>query len=162
MTKVDIDALLGIAYAAGEDGRLELARQCYEQGASLGDEMCLLALGYMYDVGKGVPSDKARAMKLYRKAWRRGSHGAATNIAILYREQGKHKLMFRWFERVARAGDGSAHLDMAKCYLNGVGVRQNLQAALRSLAVAKASFYIAEFEREEAQALLDALSPRVV
>ncbi len=101
-------------------------------------------------------------MKLYLEAWRRGSHAAANNIAILYREQGKPKLMFRWFERVARAGDGSAQLDMAKCYLNGIGVRKNLQAAMRCLAVAKDSFYITEFEREEAQALSDAYSLRVV
>lgn len=116
----------------------------------------------MYDVGEGVTEDKARAMALYRKAWRRGSHAAASNIAVLYREQGKPRLMFRWFERVARAGDGSAHLDMARCYLNGVGVRKNVQAALRCLAVANSSFYISELEREEAQALLDTLSPRMV
>jgi TPR repeat protein len=162
MKMVNTDALLRIAHAAGEDGRLDVQRQCFEQGASLGDPECLQSLAYMYDVGEGVSPDKGRAMKLYLEAWRRGSHAAANNIAILYREQGKPKLMFRWFERVARAGDGSAQLDMAKCYLNGIGVRKNLQAAMRCLAVAKDSFYITEFEREEAQALSDAYSLRVV
>ena len=162
MATVNTDALLRIAYAAGENGDLELQRQCNEQGAALGDPLCLMALGYMYDVGEGVNPDKVRAMKLYRKAWRRGSHGAANNIAILYREQGKPRLRFRWFERVARAGDGSAHLDMAKCYLNGIGVRKNLQSALQCLAVASGSFYISEFEREEAQVLLDSFPLRVV
>ena len=162
MALVNTDALLRLAWAAGERGDLESARRYYEQGAVLGDPQCLQALGYMYDVGEGVTEDKAQAMNLYRKAWRLGSHAAATNIAILYREQGKPRLMFRWFERVAKAGDGSAHLDMARCYLNGVGVRKNLQAALRCLAVANSSFYISEFEREGAQALLDTLSIRMV
>ena len=162
MTKVDTDALLSFAYAAGEDGRLDFQRQCLEQGANLGDPMCLQALGYLYDVGEGVTADKTRAMALYRRAWRRGSHAAANNIAIIYREAGKTRLMFRWFERVARAGDGSAHLELAKCYLEGVGVRRNAPAALRCLAIAQASFYITEFEREEAQALLEALRPRSV
>lgn len=162
MTMVDTDALLRIAHAAGENCRFDLMRQCFEQGATLGDPQCLQSLAYMYDVGDGVLPDKVRAMTLYRMAWRRGSHAAATNIAILYREQGKPKLMFRWFERVARAGDGSAHLEMAKCYINGVGVRKNSQAAMQCLAVANSSFYITEYEREETQALLDAFSIRAV
>ena len=33
-------------------------------------------------------------MSLYRKAWKRGSHAAASNIAILYGEMGKKLTMF--------------------------------------------------------------------
>jgi len=116
----------------------------------------------MYDVGEGAPADKAVAMKLYRRAWRLGSHASASNIAILYREQGKPRTMFRWFKRLADAGDGSAQLDMAKCYLDGLGVRRDAQGALRCLSVAVTSFYISEGEREEAQELLDKLAPRAV
>jgi TPR repeat protein len=162
MAQVETDTLLRLGWTASEEGDLELARRCYEQGAALGDPECLQSLGYMYDIGEGVTQDKARAMGLYRRAWRRGSHAAATNIAVLYREQGRPRLMFRWFERVASFGDGSAHLDMAKCYLEGVGVRRNPQSALQCLAVASTSLYISEFEREEAQALLEQLSPRMV
>jgi uncharacterized protein len=154
------DALLRIAYAAAEKGDCSHARICYEQGAALNDAECLHALAYMYDVGEGVTADKAVAMKLYRRAWRRGSHAAANNIAILYREQGKKRAMFRWFDRVAQAGDGSARLQMAKCYLRGEGVRRDAQAAIRCLAAANASFYISELEREEAQAFLAELEPR--
>lgn len=157
----EIDALLRIAYAAAEAGDFEHARACYERGAELGDGMCLQALGYMYDVGEGVAEDKLMAMKLYRAAWRRGDHAAASNIAIIYRERGEMRAMFRWFERVARAGDGSAQLEMAKCYLGGVGVKKDVQAALRCLAVARASYYITEHEREEAEALLGTLKPKL-
>ncbi len=115
----------------------------------------------MYDVGEGVSADKAEAMKLYRKAWYRGSHAAATNIAVLYREQGKMRTMFRWYERVALPGDGSARLEIAKCYLSGSGVRKDVQAALQCLAVATVSDYITEYEREEAQATLATLKPRM-
>lgn len=158
---VETDALLRIAHNAVEAGDFELARKCFEQGADLGDREALQALGYMYDVGEGADIDKTRAMSLYRRAWRRGSHAAATNIAILYREQGKHRTMFRWLKRVAEAGDGSAQLEMAKCYLAGVGVRKNPQAAMRCLSVASASTYITESEREEAQELLKKHGPRL-
>lgn len=99
-------------------------------------------------------------MKFYMKAWKRGSHAAATNIAILYREMGNNRAMFGWYERVARAGDGSAQLDMAKCYLSGTGVRKDIQKALRCLAVANTSEYITEYEREEAQAMRAVLKPQ--
>ncbi len=157
----DTDALLRIAYDAMEAGNFDHAHACYECGAELGDAECLHALGYMYDIGEGVAVDKGLAMKLYRKAWRRGSHAAAANIAILYREKGRIRTMFSWYQRVALAGDGSAQLDMAKCYLNGMGVRKDVQAALRCLAVASTSEYITECEREEAQALLATLRPRL-
>lgn len=156
----ETDALLRIAYDAAEAGNFEHARRCYERGSALGDAMCLQALGYMYDVGEGVAEDKALAMKLYRKAWRRGSHEAAANIAVLYRERGDNRTMFRWYERVASAGDGSARLEMAKCYLSGIGVRKDVRAALRCLAVARTSDYIAEGEREEAEELLAGLRPQ--
>jgi TPR repeat protein len=156
------DALLRSAYNAAENGDFDYALRCYEQGAALGDFMCLHALGYMHDVGEGVPVDKTLAMKIYRKAWRLGSHASACNIAVLYREEGKIGMMFQWYQRVASAGDGSAHLEMAKCYLTGSGVRKCPEAALRCLVVAIGSQYISEYEREEAQALLAEFSLRVV
>jgi TPR repeat protein len=154
---LNTDALLQIAYNAAESGDFDLARQCYERGAYFGDPQCLQALGYMHDVGEGVPENKTLAMQIYRKAWRRGSHEAAINIAILYREQGKRRLAFQWFERVAIAGDGSARLEMAKSFLSGFGVSRNSQSALRCLQLAIQSEYITEYERKEAGALLAAL-----
>ena len=159
---LDTNALFQIAWDSGQKGDWDHARRCYERGAILGDPQCIQALGYMYDVGEGVPADKAMAMKLYRRAWRLGDHAAASNLAVLYREQGKTRTMFQWFRRLADAGDGSAQLDMAKCYLDGRGVRRNLQAAAKCLANAAASPFISEAEREEAQSLLDTLRPRAV
>jgi hypothetical protein len=51
---------------------------------------------------------------------------------------------------------------MAKCFLSGTGVRKDVQAALRCLAVANAAYYITECEREEAQAMLARLKPTIV
>jgi TPR repeat protein len=101
-----------------------------------------------------------RAMQLYRRAWRKSCPGAANNIAILCRERGNRRAMFQWFKREADAGDGSAHLDLAKCYLAGTGVRKSVQTALRCLATAISSEYITEAEREEAQAIMETLRPR--
>ena len=159
---VNTDVLFSIGDAAQEAGNFDLARQSFERGAALGSAECMSRLAYMFDVGAGVAADKALAMRLYKRAWRQGSDVAANNIAILYREQGKRRAMFRWFQKAALNGDGSAQLDMAKCYLDGTGVRRNLQAAIRCLSVALGSDYISEADREEASDLMGALRPRIV
>lgn len=160
---VDTEFLFRIADAAEDEGRLDLARQSFERGAALGSVECLTRLAYIYDVGLGIEADKQLAMRLYQKAWRQGRVvAAANNIAILYRESGNHRAMFRWFRRAADEGDGSALLDMAKCYLEGTGASHDQTAALRCLAAACQSVYITEAEREEAAELMSGLAPRAV
>jgi TPR repeat protein len=109
-----------------------------------------------------VEMDKSHAMHLYKRAWRQGSQVAANNIAILYREQRQHRLMFQWFLRAANAGDGDALVELAKCYLGGVGVRKSSRDALRCLASAIASDCITEASREEGQALMEGMRPKTV
>jgi len=160
---IDTDVLFRIADAAEGDGRLEFARLSFEHGAALGDEACLTRLAHMHDVGIGTPVDKALAMRLYQRAWRRArSVVAANNIAILYRERGRHRTMAAWFRRAAETGDGSAELDLAKCYIDGVGVRKDAVLGLRHLKAAVQSDYICEDEREEAVLLMATLAPRAL
>ena len=116
----------------------------------------------MFDVGIGVEVDKSHAMHLYKRAWRWGSQVAANNIAVLYREQNRHQLMFQWFLRAANGGDGDALVELAKCYRGGIGVRKRGQDALRCLASAISSNCITEASREEAQALMEGMRPRTV
>lgn len=157
---VSTDALFRIGDAAEEAGNFEVALQSFERGAVLGDVQCLCRLAYLFDVGRGVEVDKAKAMRLYRRAWQQSRETvAATNIAVLYREQAKLTAMFRWWKRAADAGDGSAYFEMAKCYLEGHGVKKDVQSALRCLSAAVTSEHICEEDREGAEGLLNALRP---
>ncbi|WP_093019206.1 tetratricopeptide repeat protein [Sphingobium sp. YR768] len=152
---VDTSALFRIGDAAEEAGNFAHARKAFERGAALGDADCLCRLAYLFDTGTGVEADKAKAMRLYQRAWRQERNiTAGSNIAILYRERKDWRTMFRWFQRVAETGDGSSQLDMAKCYLRGRGVKRDLQAALRCLAAAESSIFISEYERGLARRLL--------
>jgi TPR repeat protein len=160
---VNTEAFYRIGDAADEAGNHALALQSFERGPALGDAFCLFRLAYVYDVGElGAAVDKERAMKLYKRSWRKGNWAAANNIAILYRERRDLRAMSQWFKRAAAKGDGSTHLDLAKCYLGGTGVRKNLQSALRCLAFAVSSEHTSEAERGEAQALLETQRPRIV
>ncbi len=158
---IDTDLLFRIADTAEEEGNFDVARLSFERGATLGSVECLIRLAYIFEAGLGVEIDKSRAMALYQRAWRLGKSGvAANNIAILYKEVGNHRSMFRWFLRAAQTGDGCAQLDLAKCYLNGVGVKANPQAALACLQAALRSPFISENEKDEAEIMLDAFAIR--
>jgi hypothetical protein len=160
---VDTRALFQIGDAAEEAGNFAHARTAFERGAALGDADCLSRLAYLFDTGRGVEADKAIAMRLYQRAWRKERNVmAGSNIAILYRERQHWQPMFRWWQRVATTGDGSSELEMAKCYLRGRGVKRDLQAALRCLAAAEGSAYISDYERDLARRLLRKLRLRRV
>lgn len=160
---ISTEALFRIGDAAQQAGDHAHARRSFEQGAALGDVCCLLRLAYMFDIGLGVEADRAFAMRCYLRAWRRGhSEIAANNMAVLYREAGDRRAMFRWFKRAAEHGDDGAQLDVAKCYLDGVGVRKSVPEGMRRLAAAASGANICEAEREEALALLATFRPRLV
>jgi TPR repeat protein len=91
---------------------------------------CLERVANMLDLGLGCTADKALAMRCYQRAWRRGSNIAANNIAILYREAGNPRAMFRWFKRAVERGDEGANVDLAKCYFGGLGVRRSSVSAV--------------------------------
>jgi TPR repeat protein len=142
------------AHAAWEAGQPRRALRLFAQGAGDGIVGCVLMLGYFHDEGIGTRVDKAKAMSLYRRAWRRGYLGAASNIAILYREQGRHRMEFAWFDRAARMGDGDAEVELAKLLLAGRGIPASVRQAAKHLRAALRSELITEAGREEAKKLL--------
>jgi uncharacterized protein len=140
--------------AAEEAGDYTLARERFEQGARMGGYLCLSRLGHLFDSGRGAPVDKARAMSCWREAWRRGDATAAHNIAILYRERGDRRGSFRWFQRAAELGGADAQIELAKCYLNGVGVRRSVSSAIQCLTAALAMPDIQPWELDEAKLII--------
>lgn len=156
-------ALFRLGDAAEEAGDYERAQLSFEKGAALGDVLCLMRLAYMFDVGVGVEPDKVFAMRCYQRAWRREPHNmAANNIAILYREAGNRRAMFKWFQRALVQGDYDALVDLAQCHLKGLGVRRSVGQALRCLSAALASESLFEATREKAEAMLAELRPKLV
>lgn len=151
-----------LADAALEAEDFVRAKELLERGASLGDAACWVGLGVMYDTGQGLQIDKAEAMRRYRAAWRYRDPSAANNIAMLYREKGNRRAMFSWLKRAAEQGDDGAYLELAKCYLNGIGVRRSLDEAVRCIARVMSGSCVSEAEREEAGELLAALRPRAI
>ena len=122
----------------------------------------MVVLGYFYDVGIGTRPDKTTAMRWYKRAYRRGDSAAASNIAVLYKDQGKHRLVFGWYARSAALGDGDSSLELAKLYLSGQGVRRSIPSAKKHLRAALSSRCITEDSREEAQELMHQLARKAL
>ncbi|NBW11315.1 MAG: sel1 repeat family protein [Caulobacteraceae bacterium] len=150
-------------YEAAEAGDHDRARAIHERSIALGDAQAWFSLGCLYDMGP--KPDPAEAMRCYQRCWRAGFPIAANNIAILYREAGDRRRMAQWFRRAAESGqDHDAALQLARCYLDGTGVRRSLPQAVRWLAVAASApeDAITDDGREEARRLLAAHRPHAV
>jgi uncharacterized protein len=145
------------AYEAWDGGNTRLAFELFAKDAASGSDGCLLNLGYCFDEGIGTVADKQRAMFWYKKAYRLGSSAAASNIAILYREQGRLNLTAQWFRRAAGLNDGDAEVELAKLAMTGEGVRKSLATAKAHLLKALGSANITAAGKEEAEELMKKL-----
>jgi TPR repeat protein len=149
-------ALPGDPYAAWDSGNFRTAFRLFAAQAHAGDHEVELNLGYFYDVGLGTRKNRVKAMYWYRRAYRRGSGAAASNIATIYRDECRHALEFAWYKRAAALRDGDAEVEIAKLYLSGSGVRKDHRKAMAALRRALASPFITPYGCEEAAQLLDA------
>lgn len=118
------------------------------------DSLCSLA--DCYYLGRGVEQDKARAMKLYRKAARFGCGEAQFRVAVDYltkesqekerkdqekecRDQEKernHRQGFLWCKKSAKNGFVYGKAALGICYKNGIGTERNIGLASKWLKAA--------------------------
>ena len=89
------------AHAAGELEALETA-------AEQGDTEAQYKLGALYDYGKGVPEDDAKAVYWYRKAAEQGSVAGQHYLGLMYAKgEGipeDHVQAYAWFSVAAAQG----------------------------------------------------------
>jgi TPR repeat protein len=139
-------------FIAWENGDVKTAFRLFRAQAEAGDENAFLNLGYFYDIGLGTRKSRTEAFRWYRRAYRRGDGAAASNIAIVYRDEGRHRLAFEWFKRAASMNDGDAEVEIAKLLM-----AKHRGSAVAALRRALASRHITEAGREEAQHVLKGL-----
>lgn len=122
----------------------------FRQAANRGDSTAASSLGYAYNIGLGTKRNVAQAIRWYRQAARSGDSTAAYNLATVYRDAGKARLAFQWWERAANMRDGDAAVDVGYCYQYGIGTRRDAANAKRMFRRAIASRDISQSGREEA------------
>jgi TPR repeat protein len=133
-----------------ERGKLLSAFRLFLHAAKAGDAGSQLNLGYLYDYGIGVQSNRRAAEYWYRRAYVQGMAGGANNIGTLYRDEQRPKRALLWFRRATKLGDVGANLEIAKYYLNH---EQNTDRAVEHLEMVIASDSVSEAEKETARKL---------
>lgn len=152
------DELEDQAYEAWDAERYSDAFSLFLAAEAHGARIVRLNIGYCFDEGLGTPPSKYQALAWYRRAHvaDRRSGSAASNIALVMRKRGAHGSAFRWFQKSAVRRDGDTCVDLAKCYLTGLGVTRSAPLGLTLLRRAIRSKHITPAAREEAQSLLRA------
>jgi TPR repeat protein len=70
--------------AASRNGDYATALRLLRPLADEGNAVAQLNLGFMYNLGRGVPEDLAAAVSWYRKAAEQGNASAQNNLGTMY------------------------------------------------------------------------------
>jgi uncharacterized protein len=149
--KARAESLFIRADKADEAGKFKLAFRLMLAAAKLGDGGAQVNVGNYYDEGKGVRRNRAAALYWYKRAYRRGDSGAASNIGVLWRNEGKFDRALGWFFRAAKLGDDEANLEIGKHYLLN---EKNPRRAIPYFERVTKSDWVTEAGAEEAAQLL--------
>ena len=90
----------------------------YRKSAEQGNAYGQTNLGWMYDMGKGVERDYARAVHWYRKAAEQGFATGQTNLGFMYEvgrgvERDQAKAVY-WYRKSAEQGNEYAKKRLTK------------------------------------------------
>jgi len=121
VASVSVPALAGVkegvdAYIAG-DYTKALAE--WRGPAQAGDPDAEFNLGQAYNVGHGVPVDKAVAMEWFRKAAASGHAQAQAAVGIQLFQAGKRDEALTYLKKAADQGEPKAQYIVATAYFNG-------------------------------------------
>jgi TPR repeat protein len=154
------ELLIGLKYLEGGHSDAQAAHWL-ERASDHGNAVAQNALGALYQSGRGVSADPAKATRLYLASAGQGNRHAMSNLAMLYAGAGQGMKDYteasRWFERSASLGYVDAQFNLAVLYERGDGVPQSLIDAYKWYAIAATSGDAVAKQR--ADAIATQLSP---
>jgi uncharacterized protein len=134
-----------------DSGKLEAAFRLFLRGAKAGDIGCQVNVGNYYDDAKGIRRNREAALYWYKRAYRRGNTSAASNIGIMWRNEGSPRRALSWFKRAVKRGEDEANLEIARYYIEEENSPRRALPHLRKVVKSK---WVSEAGAEEAAILL--------
>lgn len=132
-----------IAYQKGD---FRTALGAWRPLAQSGDPRAQFNLGHLYDEGKGVTQDAARAVEWWRKAAEQGFVDAQINLANSMSAGDGVKQDFNeaaaWLARAAESGSARSQYKLGKMFSYGIGVPKNHTKAFEWIMKAASSHQI--------------------
>ena len=134
--------ILGLRALDAQPVNMADAIKYLTQAAEKGQAVAQYRLGTLYEHGKGVAADPAKATHWYQAAAMQGNRKAMHNLAVALAEgTGTKKDMneaARWFSKAASLGLADSEFNLAVLYERGLGVPQSLLDAYKWYAIAAA------------------------
>ncbi len=98
--------------------------------ASVGDSQAQYEMGRFYYQGKHIEKDYIQALNWFDTAAKNGHVPAMNALAGMYNaghgcENPQPEKTFFWYQSAADTGDFEARVNLAVCYLNGIGIEKN-------------------------------------
>jgi TPR repeat protein len=131
----------------------EQALRWHRVAAEQGHPQAQAAMSRLLSSGDGAMPDFPAAIAWGKKAVAQGDAAAAFNLATIYRDLGKPKTAFGWYQRAAAMGDHDAFLTVGLSYLFGWGVPQDWDAARVALNRVVDGDPVATFQRSREDAM---------
>ena len=103
----------------------QLSVQTLISEAKQGDVNGQFALGFIYDVGFGVPQDFKKSVNWYLKAAEQGHAGAQLNLGVIEYTKRDFVKAIDWYLKAAEQGNADAQFNLGVMHRNGQGVPLN-------------------------------------
>ncbi len=126
----------GYCYALGIgcEKDKKAAAEWYLMAAEKGNARAQCNIGVLYEYGHGVPQDFREAARWYRESAERGCSRGQTNYACMLIEgKGVNRDTAEAIERLERSGSPRALRILGQIYLNGNGVPEDRELAIKFL-----------------------------
>ena len=127
-----LDLLLGRGVPKDES----LAFAVNAEAAHHGHADAVLAMGWFYLNGVGVPENTEKATKWYRDSARRGEPRAMFSLGQIAYGSGNFADAVTWFTRAANAGHARSHYWLGKLCWRGHGVEEDKPEAVHHFRLA--------------------------
>ena len=156
----DSVAALALCFAEGlgVNKNIDIALILYNEAASRNSLLAYKHLANIYDKGKYIAADKAKASKFFLKAANAGDAESQYIMAERYRKgigvDASPESAFSFYLTAAENGIGVAMYRVAQCYENGLGIDINKDSAAQWYCKA-ANYGIEEAVIKHAQFLYD-------
>lgn len=135
------EALYRLASLNEKTGDYPEAIRLYRRGIKQDDYRAMIALGEMFEQGRGVKKDEAQAVQLYERAGDR-SGWAQFKLGIMYWQgQGVAKneaKALQWWQKSADGGNGKAQNNLGFMFDRGIVVQRDYKKALDWYLLAQA------------------------
>jgi hypothetical protein len=119
---------------ASDKGDHKEAFRLFRLSAEQGNAEAQYNVGYLYEIGQGVPQDYKGAFKWFRIAAEQGLSQAQGKIGYMYSQgigvKKSFKAAFKWFKLAAEKGDSYSQHSIGVMYAEGIGVEKNDKESL--------------------------------